>query len=169
MLIRQEKSTDYYEIYNLVKTAFETAPVKDGDEQDFVNHLRASDKYIPKLALVAEKSKSLIEHIMLTKTQIKCDTKSCQELLLAPLCVEISNRNNGVGAMLVKESFRLAVEMGYTAVFVVGDPLYYSRFGFTPTSNFGITNNSDIPQKYVMACELLPDSLKNKEGIICIV
>ena len=169
MIIRQEQTTDYPKIYNLVKIAFETAPVKDGDEQEYVNGLRASNKYISELALVAEESKLLIGHIMLTKLEIAGSVQSFQELLLSPICVEFSNRNQGVGTALIEESFRIATKMGYAAVFVLGDPSYYSRFGFVPTSDFSITNDGNIPQKYIMARELFSGALKNKNGKIKLV
>lgn len=169
MVIRQEQETDYKEIYQLVKTAFETAPNKDGDEQDYVENLRNSKKYIPELALVAEIDGSLIGHIMLTKMQIESNEETFEELLLSPLCVALPYRKQGVGGKLIRESFRLAKTMGYSAVFLCGDPAYYSRFGFRPTSDFGIVNNGDIPQKYVMSCELSSNSLRNKSGRINIV
>lgn len=169
MIIRQEQTADYEAIYQLVKTAFETARVKDGDEQDYVNNLRKTPNYIPGLALVAEEKGLLIGHIMLTKMQIKGIGQIFEELLLSPVCVMLSHRNQGTGGSLIKESFRLAENMGYSAVFLCGDPAYYSRFGFRPTSDFGIVNHSDIPQKYVMCCELIPNALQNKSGVINIV
>ena len=42
------------DIYELVKTAFATAKVSEGDEQDFVEPLRRGGGYIPDLALVME-------------------------------------------------------------------------------------------------------------------
>lgn len=52
--------------------------------------------------------------------------------------------------MLIKESFRLAKQMGYRMVFLVGDPAYYHRFGFQPTVKFGIKDTHDIPDECVM-------------------
>lgn len=67
MIIRRETSEEFPRIYALVKTAFQTAKVADGNEQDFVSQLRAGGGYIPELALVAEENGSLIGHIMLTR------------------------------------------------------------------------------------------------------
>ena len=169
MKIRQEQTTDYAEIYELVKSAFATAEVTDGDEQDYVNNLRKSDKYLPELALVAEKDGRLIGHIMLTSTQINCAENTFTELLLSPLCVALSRRRTGVGAALVNKSFRLAKEMGYRAVFVVGDPQYYTRFGFKCVAEFGIVNEGDIPEQFVMAHELITGALQDKQGTVKIV
>ena len=46
MTIRQATPEDFDAIYSLVKTAFQTAKVSDGDEQDFVLKLRKG-RYIP--------------------------------------------------------------------------------------------------------------------------
>jgi len=70
LIIRQEKPSDFQNIYDLVKVAFQTAKVANGNEQDHVNKLRASGGYIPDLALVAEEDSKLVGHIMLTKTYI---------------------------------------------------------------------------------------------------
>jgi putative acetyltransferase len=42
MIIREEQPQEYRAIYELVKTAFKTARVSDGKEQDFVNRLRSA-------------------------------------------------------------------------------------------------------------------------------
>lgn len=166
MIIRQEREAEFPGIYKLVKTAFETAAVKDGDEQEYVGFLRKSENYIPELALVAEKDAVLIGHIMLTKIAVENSGGAFEELLLAPLCVALARRNQGVGAALVAESFRLARDMGYSAVFLCGDPAYYSRFGFRLTSDFGITPGNAIEQRYVLGCELTRGALRHKSGVI---
>ncbi|MEL7564240.1 MAG: N-acetyltransferase [Dehalobacterium sp.] len=166
MIIRRETSDEFSKIYDLVKIAFQTAKVLDGDEQDFVNQLRASDNYIPELALVAEKNGELIGHIMLTKTYIANDDSKFVTLLLAPISVALEFRNQGVGSSLIKESFKLAKEMGYTSVVLVGDPAYYHRFGLKASVSFGIRNKNDIPDEYVMACELVSDALSGISGTI---
>ena len=47
MIIRRETPEEFSEIYDLVKSAFQTAKVSNGKEQDFVNELRRSGNYIP--------------------------------------------------------------------------------------------------------------------------
>ena len=71
MIIRQETEKDFKEVYKLVKDAFETARVSNGKEQDFINEIRASEKYVPELSLVVEEQKRLIAHIILSKFNIK--------------------------------------------------------------------------------------------------
>lgn len=169
MIIRCEEEKDFKNIYDLVKTAFQTAKVSDGTEQDFVNELRSGENYIQKLALVAEDDNKLIGHIMLTKLYINGENKKFEELLLAPICIALEYRNKKIGAKLIEESFNRARELGYSAVFLVGDPEYYSRFGFKTLSEFGIENKSEIPDKFVMGCELYKGALLNKKGSLAIV
>ncbi len=164
MIIRRETPEEFSRIYDLVKVAFQTAKVSNGKEQDFVNQLRSSGNYIPELALVAEEDDKLIGHIMLTKTYIVNRSNKFETLLLAPLSVALEYRNKGVGSGLIREDFKLAAEMGYTSVLLVGDPAYYHRFGFKSAVDFGIRHTLDIPDENVMACELVPNALHEISG-----
>ncbi len=168
MLIRPERPADYGLIYDLVKTAFATAKVSDGDEQDFVERLRSGPGYIPELALVAEEAGRLIGHAMLTKIPLfpagPGQAKEETVLLLAPLCVRLEDRDKGVGAALANGAFARARALGFSAVFLVGDPAYYGRFGFTAVNAFGIRHGMDIPDQYVLACELAPGALAAAAG-----
>lgn len=169
MLIRPERESEFGQIYNLVKTAFATAPVKDGNEQEFVNTLRNSDRYIPELALVVEQDGQLIGHMMLTKLLIQGESQSFESLLLAPIAIVLEHRNKKIGAMLIEESFKRAQAMGYTSVFVVGDPKYYHRFGFRSAIEFGIDNVEAIEHQYVMAHALSPNGLEGKAGKVKLI
>jgi putative acetyltransferase len=166
MMLRQEKEADFPAIYDLVKTAFQTAKVSNGDEQNFVDRLRASGNYLPGLALVAEDGVKLIGHIMLTKTSFETASGRRPILLLGPLAVVLERRRQGIGAQLVHEACRLAKAQGHTAVILVGDPAYCSRFGFRPAIHFGIANTDQIPNENVMACELVPEALHGLQGTI---
>lgn len=165
MIIRKESEEEFNQIYDLVKIAFQTAKVSNGDEQNFVNKLRASGNYIPELALVAEENGKLIGHMMLTKAYIINDDHRHEVLYLAPIAVALEYRSKGIGSELIRESFRLARNMGYTAVVLVGDPAYYNRFGFKSAITFGIKPKMEIPDEYVMACELVPGALNGISGV----
>jgi putative acetyltransferase len=164
--IRPEKPSEYSQIHDFVKLAFQTAQVSNGDEQNFVDRLRAGSGYISELALVAEQDDQIVGHIMLTKTCVYHAGSKSEVLLLAPLAVALEHRRSGVGSRLVLESFRLARRFGYTAVLVVGNPAYYSRFGFKPSISFGIVHDPPIPDPYVMACELVPAALVGVSGTV---
>ena len=70
LTIRQENKNDYEEVYNVIKTAFETAEHSDGNEQDLVVALRKSDNFIPELSLVAVMDNKIVGYILYTKIKI---------------------------------------------------------------------------------------------------
>jgi predicted N-acetyltransferase YhbS len=166
MLLRQEQEAEFPLIYDLVKTAFETARVSNGEEQNFVARLRAGGNYIPELALVAEEEGKLIGHIMLTRTFVETAAGRQPLLLLGPLAVALERRRQGLGSRLVQQALRLAQARGHTAVVLVGDPAYYSRFGFQPANHFEISNTNGIPDGNVLLYELVPGALGDLQGTI---
>jgi predicted N-acetyltransferase YhbS len=165
MIIRRETEEDFTEIYNLVKTAFQTAKVSNGKEQEFVEQLRSGDGYIPEFALVAEEEGKLIGHVMLTITYVINGHNKVESLLLAPLSVALEHRDKGIGSTLVNESMKLAKLKGYSSIFLVGDPNYYGRFGFKTTAPIGIKCIYDeVPDDVMLYCELTPGALRGVVG-----
>ena len=167
MIIRQETEKDFKEVYKLVKDAFETARVSNGKEQDFVNEIRTSEKYVPELSLVVEEQKRLIAHIILSKFNIKgCSNPKIKPLLLGPVCVMLGYRNEKIGEKLIRKSFEIAKDLGYNCIFLVGDPNYYYRMGFRQAIEYGIKCEDKIETKYVLAIELVPNTLKKVKGTL---
>lgn len=165
--IRQENEADYNEIYKLIQTAFETAKVRDGDEQDYAIGLRNSKHYIPELAFVAEKDNKLIGHIMFTKLYVKQQNgEKAEGLLVAPLSVLIEYRNKGIGSTLMKEGLRQAKELGYKFAILAGDPDYYSKLGFEQSSHFNIINENGIPDQFVLVNRIISNALDGIQGTI---
>ncbi|WP_294149006.1 GNAT family N-acetyltransferase [uncultured Clostridium sp.] len=173
VVIRVVTENDYSEIYDFVETAFKTAEVSDGTEQDFVLELRKG-AYLPELELVMVDETGIIGHVMFTEQKVNVTDKSGVEsvftgLLVAPLSVKLEYRSKGVGAALMNEGFKRALEKGYKAAFLVGNPEYYKRFGFKETGCYGIKNDSEIPDRFVLGCEIVADSLAGLTGSIKIV
>lgn len=164
--VRQTTAADYATLYNLIKTAFQTAEHRDGDEQDFAVNLRNGGNYIPELDLVAAQGGELIGHIMLTKTVVtKTDGSPYDTLLVAPLSVLLEYRSRGVGSALMQEALRLAATLGYGAAFLIGDPGYYRRFGYQPSQQWNIGHES-FPAEYVLAKEIVPGALTHITGVV---
>ena len=107
MIIRQEETRDYENIYSVVKKAFGSAVQADGNEQDLVNALRNGDAYIPELSLVAEIDGVIVGHIMFTKAKVEDKVV----LALAPLSVLPEYQRQGVGTALIEEGHRIAKEL----------------------------------------------------------
>lgn len=97
--IRQENKKDYKEVYNVIKTAFETAEHCDGNEQDLVVALRDSDNFIPELSLVAVQNDKIVGYILFTKIEIG----EYEELALASLGILPEYQKQGIGTKLIEE------------------------------------------------------------------
>jgi putative acetyltransferase len=78
---------------------------------------------------------------------------------LAALAVAPAHRRRGFGARLVKAALRRARLLGYAYVVVLGEPGYYSRFGFVPASRWGVSYQEGTPEGFFMALELVPGAL----------
>jgi putative acetyltransferase len=52
-------------------------------------------------------------------------------LALGPVAVRTARQGQGVGSALVRQANARARELGFDIIFVLGDPGYYSRFGFS--------------------------------------
>lgn len=166
MHIRQIRIGDYRTVYRLIRQAFAHSRISDGCEQDWVIAQRSDRGYVPALELVAEQAGGLVGHILLTERTVQTEQGACTALYLSPLCVHPDRRGQGIGGALLAEAFTRAAGMGYRAAFLVGDPAYYSRFGFRPVTDFGIENCSQIPDRYVQAVELHPGALEDMHGAL---
>lgn len=151
--IRPARAEDFPAVYALVKTAFQTARVADGTEQDFVEELRRREVW--KLELVSERDGVLTGHVMLTQIDVPLppgqDPQYWKFLMLAPLSVRLEDRNRGLGGALIRAAARQAPA---NAIFLVGNPDYYGRYGFVNAVEFGFENASGVPDRYLLVLPL---------------
>ena len=152
MLIRQEQSSDYHTVYEIVKSAFQNAQHSDGNEQDLVEALRSSKAFVPELSLVAIYNGTLAGHILFTKATVNGKVV----LALAPLSVLPAYQREGIGQALIAEGHRIARDLGYEYSVVLGDTQYYRRAGYRPARFFGIKAPLDVPDANFMAIQLQP-------------
>lgn len=164
--IRQETEKDYKLSETVVEKAFKNAEHSDHKEQILVDKLRRSDAFIPELSLVAESNKEIIGHIMLTKLFIENEDNRYKSLALAPVSVLTEYQNKGIGSKLINKSLKIAKELGFKSVIVLGHDKYYPRFGFKPASIWGIKAPFDVPDEAFMALELEDKSLDDVTGSV---
>lgn len=169
MLIRAMDLAEAGDVDDLVRTAFLTAVVSDGSEQDLIRRLRASSGYLPDLELVACEDDRIIGHVLATRITVDADAGPLDALEIAPLCVALEHRRRGVGASLVEAVLERGREAGFPAMFLVGDHRYYGRFGFRPVAELGLRNAGPVPDDVVLGVELTPGALDGVSGAVALV
>ena len=130
--------------------------------------LRRRDTYRPDLELVAEEEGQLIGHILLTLLPVPGSPEGLRGLMVAPLCVRLEDRGRGLGGQLLRKGGRRAAGLGFNALFLVGDPDYYSRYGFQNAVSLGFQNASGVPDQFLLAQGLTPDALRNAGGSLAL-
>ena len=158
MNIREEQASDIDKVWKINADAFETEA-----EANLVNMLRGSGCDF--VSLVAEIDNEVVGHILFTPVELSGNA-DLKMMGLAPMAVESQYQKKGIGSKLMKAGLERCQSSGYGAVVVLGHPDYYPKFGFTPSVNFGIKSEYDVPDEVFMVMELVPEYLKNHEGII---
>jgi len=121
--IRSERAADAPAIRSVLIAAFA------GDaEAGLVESLRADRALV--LALVAEQAGAVCGYVAFPRVIVETPGGPAQAVGLAPLAVLPDIARRGIGGALVREGLRLLEARGEQLVFVLGDPAYYTRFGF---------------------------------------
>jgi putative acetyltransferase len=84
-------------------------------------------------SLVADVDGALVAHVAFTACAVSGSAASVA--LLGPLAVNPNFQKQGLGSRLIREGLSQMTQAGIAAVFVLGDPGYYRRFGFTREAN----------------------------------
>ncbi|MDH4584509.1 N-acetyltransferase [Pseudomonas sp. BN415] len=124
--IRPEAPTDIAAIETLTVAAFAQAPHSSGTEQFIVNALRDAGQL--SLSLVAEEAGQIVGHVALSPVSIS--SGSCDWYGLGPISVAPAHQGTGIGSQLMWAALAGLRELGAEGCVLLGDPAYYSRFGF---------------------------------------
>jgi len=156
MLIRQEKPGDRKAVRALNEAAFDS-PL----EARLVDALR--DLSSRTISLVAEDGGVVVGHIMFSPVT-HADHPGLKVVGLAPMAVAPDRQRQGIGSVLIEDGLEKCRQEGYVAAVVLGHPTYYPRFGFRPSTYFGIDSAYEVPAAVFMALELVPGALADKKG-----
>jgi putative acetyltransferase len=149
MVIRPERDADRAAIAGVVRAAFARDEVVS-----FVERIRASEEFVPELALVAEDSSGVIAHVMLSWVGVEGGSRP-RILNLTPMSVRPDRQGVGVGSQLIRDALGRVEEAGEPAVMVEGIASYYPRFGFQRASALGfVVPHPKIPDEAFMVKRL---------------
>ncbi|GAD81192.1 GNAT family N-acetyltransferase [Vibrio ezurae] len=158
MLIRTEAPADNQGILTLLKHAFPTDA-----EANLVNTLRENGNIT--LSIVASDDEGrVIGCAQFSPVTLSGNDYGWQGL--APVAVHEDFRNQGVAERMIKEGLDSLLEFGYSACVVLGDPAYYSRFGFAQSEGSNFRCQWDLPEGVFQVLDLTGESFDGLSGLI---
>lgn len=142
--IRKEDTSDIAGIRALITAAFLNAPHTSHTEQFIVDALRNSGNLT--VSLVAEANGQIVGHVAASPVSISDGSQGWYGL--GPIAVAPEHQGVGIGSQLMQQALATLRELGASGCVLLGDPEYYSRFGFKTEPDLALP---DVPPEYFQA------------------
>lgn len=163
--LRPERPSDYRETENVTREAFWNHYTPGCNEHYLIHILRKCPAFVPQLDVVAVRGNQIVGNSVCLKSTLKTDDgKECEVLSLGPISVLPQYQRQGIGGQMLEYTKKQARSMGFRAIFLCGDPDYYSRQGFVAAERLGIRTADNMYAAALQVCELYEDALKNVKG-----
>jgi putative acetyltransferase len=117
---------------------------------------------LERVSLVALDDGAIVGDILFSEIQIRTDSGPISALSLAPLGVLPAHQRRGIGTALVARGLEACTTAGHRIILVLGDPAYYTRFGFRV--DLASRLHTPFSPAHFMALELQPGALENVSG-----
>jgi len=153
--IHPERPGDTAAIYAVHSASFPT-----NLEARLVDLLRAVGR-LP-VSLVAEVGGAVVGHIAFSPVTAVSGSTGAG---LAPVAVVELHRRQGIAAKLVRAGLDACRAAGFGWAVVMGEPAYYSRFGFRPADVFGLADEYGGGSAF-QVIELVPGVLPVGAGLV---
>ena len=138
-MIREAQESDLEEVFNLIHSAFGNRA-----ESDLVKQLISDGDVL--INLLVESSNIIIGNVVVSKITMEPDLGLfCGGV--APVSVLPDQQSSGVGSKLMTAAINESKKMGMDALFLLGDPNYYKRFGFvvsTLKNDYSVENFQEL-------------------------
>lgn len=134
MIVRRERPADWAAIHGIHTAAF--GPAVDGGEvveARLAAQLRDTGA-LPALSLVAEVDGAVVGHVVCSRGTLA----GAPSLGLGPIGVVPYRQRDGIGSALMHAVLGAADALDEPAVFLLGNPAYYRRFGFVLAAPLGL-------------------------------
>jgi len=156
LIIRDAINKDLGSIYEIVSLAFQGEQnVRDGEiiQARLVKELIKDNDDI--VNLVAEDS-VIVGHVFVSPVTLEPDVGlSCGQV--SPLSVLPEFQSKGIGSALMQAVIEKSMNEGLDALFLLGDPNYYKKFGFVASG----VKSAYGPSEYFQELELKASCLES--------
>jgi putative acetyltransferase len=149
--IRKEAPTDVAAIEDVTVAAFLNAAHTDHTEQFIVSALRNSGRL--SVSLVADDNGAVIGHVAVSPVTVSGGAVGWYGL--GPISVAPEHQGRGIGTQLMEQALAELHKLGASGCVVLGDPPYYSRFGFKAEPSLVLP---DVPPEYFQAISFVGPS-----------
>lgn len=161
MTIRHEQAGDAAAIFAVHAGSFPSDA-----EARLVDLLRAAGRLIVSLVAVADDR--IVGHVAFSPVTVANESRGAMRspgIGLAPIAVIESFRRRGVAGELIRAGLLACRERGFGWAVVLGDPAYYSRFGFRAAAEFGLSDAYGGGPAF-QAIELTSGALPSNAGLV---
>jgi HAD superfamily hydrolase (TIGR01509 family) len=134
LTLRPERPDDLPGIRLVEESAF-----AHQNEADLVDLARRGGKST--LSMVAVQDGGILGHALFTPVTFDPPHPGWRGLGLGPIAVLPEVQRTGIGSRLMRAGLEHIRRLDYGFVVLLGDPVYYSRFGFTPGGAFGLSSD----------------------------
>jgi putative acetyltransferase len=146
-------------IAEMTREAFSLRYGSGAAEVSIVESLRRDGAVVAELALVAKDR--VAGHAMFSRMTV--EPPLCRAAALGPVSARVRLQHRGIGTALIRAGIDACAQRGVEAIFVLGDPGYYGRFGFDAAAAAGI--RCDHAGPHFQALTLRAGALRGVESV----
>ena len=132
-----------------------------------VEEIRAGKFYIPELEMIAvDENDEVVGYVMFSRFHLEGRFED-KLLILTPAAVKTALQRRHISKRIIEYGFEKAVEMGFEAIIVEGNPANYRARGFVTAANHGILPGKTVHLPHIdclMVKELKPGALEYIKG-----
>jgi len=137
--------------------------------RSLVEEIRSKKYYLPELELIAvDESCTPAGYVMFSRFHLNGNYED-KLLILTPAAVKTALQRRHISKRMIEYGFEKAIEMGFEAVFVEGNPANYRARGFVTAADHGILPGNTVHLPHIdclMVKELVPGALDRIKGTV---